>query len=328
MKKLLLPLLFLVAAAASAQVTPTWDLWTSSWVRWDGGSPAALGGSGVTPYSGTPVLGDFIYFDGTNWVSLVKPVDGDYSLRFTSSIPSYTAAAGGAPSNATYITQTANGTLSAEQALGALTTGLLLSTTTTGVLSIKAANTCTNQFARTDTASGVWTCASVGTSDITASAVTLAKIANAAANSKLLGSGASGSGAAYTELTLGTGLSFTSTTLNVTGLKYRASLTIENPTSAESIPFFYTSQAATITKVRVVVKGSTPSVTSNVGYGTSIASLTSVTTAPSAVTNATTGVDSTLNNTAIPADGYLVFTSSAQSGTVNWMNVTVEYTIP
>src|ERR1700758_1016310 len=37
--------------------------------------------------------------------------------------------------------------------------------------------------------------------------VTLSKIANAAASSKVLGSGASGSGASYVELTLGSGLS-------------------------------------------------------------------------------------------------------------------------
>lgn len=49
------------------------------------------------------------------------------------------------------------------------------------------------------------------------SAVTLAKIANAAASSKLVGSGASGSGAAYAELTLGTNLSMSGTTLNATG---------------------------------------------------------------------------------------------------------------
>jgi hypothetical protein len=51
------------------------------------------------------------------------------------------AAGGGAPTNATYITQTADGTLSNEQALGALATGILKNTTTTGVLSIAAAGT-------------------------------------------------------------------------------------------------------------------------------------------------------------------------------------------
>jgi len=49
------------------------------------------------------------------------------------------------------------------------------------------------------------------------SAVTLAKIQNAAANAKLLGSGAAGSGAPYAELTLGTALSMSGTTLNVSG---------------------------------------------------------------------------------------------------------------
>lgn len=46
---------------------------------------------------------------------------------------------GGAPTNATYITQTANGTLTNEQALGTLATGLLKNTTTSGILSIATA---------------------------------------------------------------------------------------------------------------------------------------------------------------------------------------------
>lgn len=57
----------------------------------------------------------------------------------------------------------------------------------------------------------------VTTTTINAAAVTLAKIQNAAANSKLLGSGASGSGASYSELTLGTNLSMSGTTLNAAG---------------------------------------------------------------------------------------------------------------
>lgn len=57
----------------------------------------------------------------------------------------------------------------------------------------------------------------VTTVKINNSAVTLAKIANAAANSMLLGAGSAGSGAAYTELTLGTNLTMVGTTLNATG---------------------------------------------------------------------------------------------------------------
>jgi len=48
---------------------------------------------------------------------------------------------GGAPTDATYITQTPNSGLSGEQALSALSTGILKNTTTTGVLSIAVAGT-------------------------------------------------------------------------------------------------------------------------------------------------------------------------------------------
>jgi hypothetical protein len=51
------------------------------------------------------------------------------------------AGGGGAPTDATYITQTPNGTLTNEQPLSALATGILKSTTGTGVLSIAAAGT-------------------------------------------------------------------------------------------------------------------------------------------------------------------------------------------
>lgn len=105
---------------------------------------------------------------------------------------------------------------------------------------------------------------------------------------------------------------------------WHACITVESPTNAENIAFAFTTSARTISKVIAVVKGSSPSVTYNIGYGTDVTSLTNVTTTPSAVTNTTTGTTATLNNTSIPANGYLVFTTSAQSGTVTWIHVTVE----
>jgi hypothetical protein len=75
---------------------------------------------------------------------------------------------GGAPTTAGYWTKTAEAVLSNEFAMGTLSTGLVINTTTTGVPTIKAANTCTNQFPRSDTASGLWTCAGVAIADHTA----------------------------------------------------------------------------------------------------------------------------------------------------------------
>jgi len=100
-----------------------------------------------------------------------------------------------APTNATYITQIPNATLTNEQALSALATGLLKSTTATGVVSIAASGTdyapatsgsaallgngaggfanyagvtCTNQFLRVLSTAIAGTCASVSlTADVT-----------------------------------------------------------------------------------------------------------------------------------------------------------------
>lgn len=65
-----------------------------------------------------------------------------------------------APANATYITKTANSTLSAEQALGALSTGIMKVTTTTGVVSslgdpLPVANGGTGATAAANAANGV-----------------------------------------------------------------------------------------------------------------------------------------------------------------------------
>jgi hypothetical protein len=80
-----------------------------------------------------------------------------------------TPASGGAPTTATYITETPDATLSAEFAMSALGTGLVKNTTTTGVPSIYAGATCTNQFPRIQDASGVWTCQTVTSSYVDSS---------------------------------------------------------------------------------------------------------------------------------------------------------------
>ncbi len=135
MRRLLCATLFLVAASLGAQYTDFAYHITSAANHLDG---LPVTGSGVSPYLGTPVLGDIIYFDGTNWVSLAKGTNGQVLTEQASGIPFWTGSAGGAPSTATYITQTADAGLSAEQALGALATGFMKSTTGTGVVSTQA----------------------------------------------------------------------------------------------------------------------------------------------------------------------------------------------
>jgi|CXWL01.1.fsa_nt_gi hypothetical protein len=77
------------------------------------------------------------------------------------------AGGSGAPTDATYWVGAAHASLSAEINLGALGTGLVINTT--GTPSIKGSNTCTNQFPRSDNASGTWTCASVADADLASS---------------------------------------------------------------------------------------------------------------------------------------------------------------
>lgn len=81
------------------------------------------------------------------------------------------SAAGGAPTDAKYVTATTNATLTAEQSIGALTTGLLLNTVAAaeGTLSAYGGTSCTNQFPRSLDASGAATCASVANADLAGS---------------------------------------------------------------------------------------------------------------------------------------------------------------
>lgn len=84
------------------------------------------------------------------------------TIQFKHSGGSWTSVpASAAPINATYITQTANGTLTNEQTIASVGTALLRGTTTTGVIVAYGGTTCTNSFVRALSVVGAATCASV-----------------------------------------------------------------------------------------------------------------------------------------------------------------------
>lgn len=104
--------------------------------------PIANGGTNLTAATDDNVM----VGNGTTWQSKALPActdTGGNHLNYDTSTNAFSCGtsggASGAPTTATYITQTHDSTLSAEQALGDLATGLLKNTTTTGVLSIATA---------------------------------------------------------------------------------------------------------------------------------------------------------------------------------------------
>lgn len=88
------------------------------------------------------VKGDLIAF-GTSWSRFPAGPDGQCMVADSTQALglkyAVCGAGGGAPTAATYITQTCDATLTAEQCLSALATGILKSTTITGIVSIAAA---------------------------------------------------------------------------------------------------------------------------------------------------------------------------------------------
>ncbi|MBI3652978.1 MAG: hypothetical protein HY231_18285 [Acidobacteria bacterium] len=92
--------------------------------------------SGCSPAGTCAAWADLIVY---NKPSPQLPVDGYYTRTEVDRL--IVSQLSGAPLDATYITQTANAALTAEQALGSLATGLLKNTTGTGVLALGVAGT-------------------------------------------------------------------------------------------------------------------------------------------------------------------------------------------
>lgn len=111
------------------------------------------------------------------------------------------------------------------------------------------------------------------------------------------------------------------------GRNILGAVVIENPTSAENVGLFYTPEALTVQQIVAVLRGSsTPSVTWTIKYAaTRNAAGTEVVTGGTVTTSVTSGsVVTSFNNASIPAGSFVWLETTAQSGTVTELDVTLE----
>lgn len=110
--------------------------------------------------------------------------------------------------------------------------------------------------------------------------------------------------------------------------KQSKSITIESPTATEDISMFFTNSAITITEMRAVVRGTTPSVTFTIRHGIDRSLVgAEVVTGGTTTTSQTTGSDIvSFNDATIVADSFVWLETTAQTGTVDEMNLTIIYT--
>jgi len=107
------------------------------------------------------------------------------------------------------------------------------------------------------------------------------------------------------------------------------SITIEDPAADENICMGFTFVAITVIEVQAVVKGSSPSVTIDPSHSTDrSAAGNDILDAATEITNATTGQNLTsFDDDTIPADSWIFLLTTAMSGTVDELTVTIKYTV-
>jgi hypothetical protein len=106
------------------------------------------------------------------------------------------------------------------------------------------------------------------------------------------------------------------------------SVTVESPSDAEDVTIFYTPVALTIYELAAVLNGvSTPSVTWTFRYGPDrSAGGSEIVTGGVTTTDVTTGDKITVfDNATIPAGSWVWLETTAQSGTVNDLHITIRY---
>lgn len=126
----------------------------------------------------------------------------------------------------------------------------------------------------------------------------------------------------------------TADSAEATGLKwakpeYSKTITVESPSASEDISIFFTNKAITVTEIRAITVGTSPSTTWTIKHETNRSSSGNpIITAGTTTTSQTSGNDLTsFNDATILADSFVWLETTATSGTVNDLSITIFYTI-
>ena len=103
---------------------------------------------------------------------------------------------------------------------------------------------------------------------------------------------------------------------------------VASPTSADTIDVWQTPVAITITSLKAILRGTSPSVTYNIAFGTNIQSPTAVFTSDITCTSVTTECSNSsgFNDATIPAGSFIWIYTTAASGTIRSIAFTINYT--
>lgn len=104
------------------------------------------------------------------------------------------------------------------------------------------------------------------------------------------------------------------------------SITLESPTASEKVILFFSTIALTVSQIRSVIIGGT-NITFSIRYGTDVSQAgTEVVIGGIQTSNTTTGLSTTsFNSASIPADRFIWITTSAVTGTVGQLHVSLRF---
>lgn len=104
-------------------------------------------------------------------------------------------------------------------------------------------------------------------------------------------------------------------------------LIVEIPSNSENISFFFTDVAITVSKINVVLTGTTPSLTWALNHSQNRNDQTPNQVYSTTTTSEDTGdtITSGFGDATIPANSHVWFTTSGKSGVVNSVSITVQF---